>query len=76
VKVLRADSIGRTGFQPVPSGVLFLERPGWSFYHFPSGKECKMLKILLWLVAIKVTISVPWNLVCLLGEIGGERKGE
>lgn len=35
-----------------------------------------MLKILLWLVAIKVTISVPWNLVCLLGEIGGERKGE
>lgn len=35
-----------------------------------------MLRIILWIIAIKVTISVPWNLVCLLGELGGESKGE
>ena len=35
-----------------------------------------MLRIILWLIAIKVTISVPWNLVCLLDELGGESKGE
>ncbi len=35
-----------------------------------------MLRIILWIIAIKVTISVPWNLVCLLDELRGESKGE
>ncbi len=35
-----------------------------------------MLRLILWLIAIKVTISVPWNLICLLDELGGESKGE
>jgi hypothetical protein len=35
-----------------------------------------MLRILLWCLAIKITISIPWNLACLLGEIAGNRKGE
>lgn len=39
-------------------------------------KELNMLRIILWLIAIKVTISVPWNLVCLLNELRGESTGE
>lgn len=35
-----------------------------------------MLRIILWLIALKVTLSVPWNLVCPLGELGVESKGE
>lgn len=35
-----------------------------------------MLRIILWIIAIKVTISVPWNLVCLLNELRGESTGE
>lgn len=35
-----------------------------------------MLKFLLWCLAIKLTISVPWNFISLLGEISGRRKGE
>lgn len=35
-----------------------------------------MLKILLWVMAIKLTISVPWNLACLLREIGEKGKGD
>ena len=35
-----------------------------------------MLKILLWCLAVKLTISVPWNFVRLVGELFGNRKGE
>lgn len=35
-----------------------------------------MLRIILWLIAIKVTISVPWNFICLLGLLCGDSKGE
>ena len=35
-----------------------------------------MLRIILWLLAIKLTISVPWNFICLLGMLGGDSKGE
>ena len=29
-----------------------------------------MLIILLWLIAIKLTLSVPWNFACLVREMG------
>ncbi len=35
-----------------------------------QDKEMNMLKILLWLIAIKLTISVPWNFACLVREMG------
>lgn len=33
------------------------------------------MRILLWCLAIKITISIPWNLACLLSELNGKRKG-
>lgn len=35
-----------------------------------------MLRFLLWLIAIKLTISVPWNFARLVGELFGKREGE
>lgn len=35
-----------------------------------------MLKILLWLIAIKLTISVPWNFVMLVNDLTAGRKGK
>ena len=33
-----------------------------------------MLHVLLWCIAIKLTVSVPWNFACLLREMG-EKSG-
>lgn len=35
-----------------------------------------MLRILLWLIAIRLTISVPVNIVMLARDILGDCKGE
>lgn len=35
-----------------------------------------MLKILLWLIAVKLTVSVPWNFAMLVRELAENRKGE
>lgn len=35
-----------------------------------------MLKIHLWLIAIKLATSVPWNFIRPVGELFGKQEGE